>query len=39
VTKGFGSRLLERLLVRDLDGNISLDFDPGGLRFSIKAAL
>ncbi|HZU52058.1 MAG TPA: histidine kinase, partial [Sphingomicrobium sp.] len=37
--KGFGSRLLERLLVRDLSGNIELNYDPDGLQFSIAAAL
>ncbi|HEY7005737.1 MAG TPA: MEDS domain-containing protein [Sphingomicrobium sp.] len=37
--KGFGSRLLERLLVRDLGGEIRLDYDPAGLKFSISAAL
>jgi two-component sensor histidine kinase/PAS domain-containing protein len=37
--KGFGSRLLERLLVRDLGGDIRLDYDPSGLKFSIRAPL
>jgi len=39
VRKGFGSRLLERLLSRDLGGDISLDYDPGGFKFSIRAPL
>jgi two-component sensor histidine kinase len=38
-TKGFGSRLLERLLVRDLGGQITLTYDPSGLRFAISAQL
>ena len=37
--KGFGSRLLERLLVRDLGGEIRLDYDPAGLKFAINAPL
>ena len=37
--KGFGSRLLERLLVRDLSGEISLDYQPAGLKFSIASPL
>jgi len=37
--KGFGSRLLERLLVRDLGGDIALTYDPAGLRFTIGADL
>lgn len=37
--KGFGSRLLERLLVRDLGGENSLVYDPAGLKFSITAQL
>ena len=35
--KGFGSRLLERLLVRDLGGEILLSYDREGLRFTISA--
>jgi two-component sensor histidine kinase len=38
-SKGFGSRLLERLLVRDLGGEIRLDYDPAGLKFAITAPL
>jgi two-component sensor histidine kinase/PAS domain-containing protein len=37
--KGFGSQLLERLLVRDLGAEIHLNYDPAGLRFSLSAAL
>jgi two-component sensor histidine kinase/PAS domain-containing protein len=37
--KGFGSRLLEDLLVRDLGGATELNFDASGLRCSITAAL
>lgn len=37
--KGFGSRLLERLLVRDLGGEIRLDYDRAGLKFGITAPL
>jgi two-component sensor histidine kinase/PAS domain-containing protein len=37
--KGFGSRLLERLLVRDLGGEIGLAYDRSGLKFSIRAPL
>ena len=37
--KGFGSRLLERLLVTDLRGEIELKYAPSGLRFAIDAPL
>jgi two-component sensor histidine kinase len=37
--KGFGSRLLEELVVRDLDGNTKLDYDISGVRCSITARL
>ena len=37
--KGFGSRLLEELVVRDLDGRTDLRFDSSGLRCSITAPL
>ena len=37
--KGFGSRLLERLLVSDLHAEIDLDYAPSGVRFSITAPL
>jgi two-component sensor histidine kinase len=39
VRKGFGSRLLERLLVSDLGGAISLNYDPAGVKFSITAQM
>jgi two-component sensor histidine kinase/PAS domain-containing protein len=39
VKKGFGSRLLEDLLVRDLGGATELNFCASGLRCSITAAL
>ena len=39
VQKGFGSRLLEDLLIRDLGGNTKLDFDPAGVRCRITATL
>jgi PAS domain S-box-containing protein len=37
--KGFGSLLLERLLVRDLGGEVALVYDEAGLRFSFEAKL
>jgi PAS domain S-box-containing protein len=37
--KGFGTRLLEDLLIRDLGGNTKLNYDPAGLRCSITATL
>ncbi len=36
--KGFGSRLL-KLVIRDLDGETKLSYDPAGLRCSITARL
>ena len=39
VKKGFGSRLLEELVARDLDGDVKLDYDVSGLRCSIAVAL
>jgi two-component sensor histidine kinase/PAS domain-containing protein len=36
-TRGFGSRLLERLLGRDLGGEIRIDFRPEGLHCRITA--
>lgn len=36
---GFGSRLLELLLVHDLGGTIELDYAPAGLRCTITAPL
>jgi two-component sensor histidine kinase len=37
--KGFGSRLLEELVVRDLGGDLKLDYDMSGVRCSIAARL
>jgi two-component sensor histidine kinase len=37
--KGFGSRLLEELLMRDLDGDTKLNYEASGLRCSISARL
>ena len=37
--RGFGSRLLERTLAYDLDGEVSIDFDPEGLVCFIAAPL
>jgi two-component sensor histidine kinase len=37
--KGFGSRLLEELVVHDLGGAVKLDYDVSGVRCSISAAL
>jgi two-component sensor histidine kinase/PAS domain-containing protein len=37
--KGFGSRLLERLVSNDLDGNTRLEYDVSGVRCSITARL
>jgi len=37
--KGFGSRLLEELVVHDLGGAVKLDYDVSGVRCSIVAAL
>ena len=38
-TLGFGSRLLERVVVSDLRGNVDFDYNPEGLRCSINAPL
>ena len=38
-TLGFGSRLLERVVVSDLRGNVEFDYNPEGLRCSINAPL
>ena len=35
--RGFGSRLIERSLARDLDGEVSLDFAPAGLVCTVDA--
>jgi two-component sensor histidine kinase len=37
--KGFGSRLLEELVARDLGGDTKLDFDKSGVRCGITASL
>lgn len=37
--KGFGSRLLERGLKRDLDGDVELAFDPAGVAFRVSMPL
>jgi PAS domain S-box-containing protein len=37
--KGFGSRLLEELVIHDLGGEINLTYDVSGVRCSIAAAL
>jgi two-component sensor histidine kinase len=37
--KGFGSRLLEDLLIRDLAGHTKLIYDVSGVRCSITATL
>jgi two-component sensor histidine kinase/PAS domain-containing protein len=37
--KGFGSRLLEELVARDLGGNTKLNYDVSGVRCSITARL
>ena len=37
--RGFGSRLIERSLARDLDGVVSITFEPSGVFCRIKAPL
>jgi two-component sensor histidine kinase len=37
--KGFGSRLLEKLVVHDLGGDIKLDYEVSGVRCRITAKL
>ena len=37
--KGFGSRLLEELVIRDLGGHTKLNYDVSGVRCRITAAL
>ncbi len=39
VRKGFGSRLLEELVIRDLGGRTKLNYEASGVRCSITAAL
>jgi two-component sensor histidine kinase len=35
--KGLGSQIITRLLERAVDGSVTLDFDPAGLRWSARA--
>jgi two-component sensor histidine kinase len=35
-TSGFGTTLIDRVLQRDLDAKIEIDFEPQGLRFGVK---
>jgi two-component sensor histidine kinase len=37
--RGFGSRLIERSLARDLNGSVALEFAPSGLVCRIEAAM
>lgn len=37
--RGFGSRLVERSLARELNGEVTLVFDPAGLRCRVRAAV
>ncbi len=37
--RGFGTRLLEDILVRDLGGQTKIEYQPSGLRCDITAAL
>lgn len=37
--RGFGSRLIERLLARDLEGHVTLSFQPAGVVCTIDAPL
>ncbi|MDF3063941.1 MAG: histidine kinase [Microvirga sp.] len=37
--RGFGTRLIEQSLARDLEAEVTLDFAPGGLTCSISAAV
>jgi two-component sensor histidine kinase len=37
--RGFGSRLVERMLAQDLDGEVVMDFRPEGLFCSIDAPM
>ena len=37
--RGFGSRLIERSLARDLDGLVDIDFAPGGVVCTVDAPL
>ncbi|HWT52756.1 MAG TPA: histidine kinase, partial [Caulobacter sp.] len=37
--RGFGSRMIERGLARDLGGQASLDFTPQGVVYTLRAPL
>ncbi|MEO6394918.1 MAG: sensor histidine kinase, partial [Devosia sp.] len=37
--RGFGSRLIERVLTADFGGAVELDYAPGGLHFTLSAPL
>ena len=37
--KGFGSRMIEQLVVHELGGELTLDYDPSGLRCRMTAAV
>jgi two-component sensor histidine kinase len=37
--RGFGSRLIERTLAQDLDGNAKIDFAPTGVVCTVDAPL
>jgi two-component sensor histidine kinase len=37
--RGFGSRLIERLLAQDLNGRVRLAFDPEGVTCTVEAAV
>ncbi len=35
-SRGFGSKLIERIVASYFDGEGRLDFDPSGIRFALK---
>lgn len=37
--KGFGSRIIERVLAQEFMGTVELTFDPGGLRCELRAGM
>jgi two-component sensor histidine kinase len=37
--RGFGSRLLEQGIARDLNGHAEMDFQPAGLRYILRMPL
>jgi two-component sensor histidine kinase len=39
IRKGFGSRLIERALARELDGTVTLSYEPGGVVCAIDVPL